>query len=73
MAARGGAERYAWRELLADQILMMVISQRPELLAFYERRGYRRTGEVLPYPTHAQVGMPKVHLTVERLVKAPQV
>lgn len=67
----GEAERHAWRELNADRLVMEVISQRPELLAFYERRGYRRTGEVSPYPLHAQVGIPKVPLTVERLVKAP--
>ena len=29
---------------------MTVIQRRPELIAFYERRGYRRTGEIRPFP-----------------------
>ena len=33
------------------KMTMTVITLRPELLAFYERRGYRRTGEVRPFPT----------------------
>lgn len=66
------AERYAWQVLNAQRLVMTVISQRSELISFYQRRGYRRTGEISPYPVHAQVGTPKVHLTVERLEKAPQ-
>ena len=33
------------------KMTMTVITLRSELLAFYERRGYRRTGEVRPFPT----------------------
>ena len=29
---------------------MTVISVRDELIAWYERRGYRRTGELSPFP-----------------------
>lgn len=29
---------------------MTVIAQRPELIAWYERRGYRDTGETAPFP-----------------------
>ena len=29
---------------------MTVIRQRENLIAWYERRGYRRTGEILPFP-----------------------
>jgi len=29
---------------------MTVISSRTELIAYYERRGYRRTGELRPFP-----------------------
>ena len=29
---------------------MTTIVQRAELIAFYERRGYRRTGEYQPFP-----------------------
>ena len=39
---------------------MTVISIRPELIAYYERRGYRRTGETKPFPYgDARFGEPK--------------
>jgi hypothetical protein len=38
---------------------MSVLSSRPELLAFYERRGYARTGEQAAYPVGAGVGTPR--------------
>lgn len=39
---------------------MTVISVRPELIAYYERRGYRRTGETRPFPYgQPQFGLPK--------------
>jgi ribosomal protein S18 acetylase RimI-like enzyme len=34
----------------ADRIRMTVIHVRAELIAWYERRGYRRTGETRPFP-----------------------
>lgn len=39
---------------------MTVITLRAELLAFYERRGYRRTGIIKPFPTDARFGLPRV-------------
>lgn len=44
------AEHYACSELGAKQLEMTVIGQRTELIAWYERRGYRRTGETRPFP-----------------------
>lgn len=39
---------------------MTVISVRPELIAWYERRGYRATGETKPFPYgDARFGLPK--------------
>lgn len=32
------------------ELRMTVITLRPELLAYYERRGFRRTGETVPFP-----------------------
>ena len=29
---------------------LLVVSRRPELIAYYERRGYVRTGERRPFP-----------------------
>jgi ribosomal protein S18 acetylase RimI-like enzyme len=44
------AERRAQADLAATRMEMGVIAQRAELIAWYERRGYRRTGERWPFP-----------------------
>ncbi len=44
------AERVARADLGATTARMTVIAQRPELIAWYERRGYRQTGEREPFP-----------------------
>ena len=44
------AERLAWAELGATATRMTVIAQRPELIAWYARRGYRLTGEREAFP-----------------------
>ena len=65
------AERCAQQVLGAQRIVISVLSQRSELIAFYERRGYRRTGSVAAYPVHLNVGIPKYSdLTVECLTKS---
>lgn len=43
-------ERWARDHWSATSIRMTVIVQRSELIAWYERRGYRRTGERKPFP-----------------------
>jgi len=64
------AEKYATNELGSEMLVMVVISQRKELISFYERRGYRRTGEISEYPVHLNVGVPTVEgLTIEHLEK----
>lgn len=64
------AEQYALRHFNASVFKMSVLSSRPELMAFYERRGYARTGEVEAYPVEAGVGRPLVDgLRVVSLVK----
>ncbi len=40
-------------------ITMTVIAQRHELIAWYERRGYRPTGETQPFPNDPRFGIPK--------------
>lgn len=42
------AETHA-RQANCRAIYMTVISVRPELVAWYERHGYRRTGEIVPF------------------------
>ena len=42
--------------------VMWVLSVRHELIAYYERRGYLKTGRVDVYPLEANVGIPQVDL-----------
>lgn len=65
------AERIAREEWGATSMEMTVISVREELIAFYERRGYRRTGELSPFPYgDERFGLPQREgLAFERLVK----
>lgn len=64
------AEEYALNELNSNEYIMVVISQRKELIAFYERRGYKKTGELEQYPVHLNVGEPLTNdLTIEYLKK----
>ncbi len=44
------AEQYAQGHFGTREMSMTVIIQRTELIAWYERRGYRRTGELKPFP-----------------------
>jgi ribosomal protein S18 acetylase RimI-like enzyme len=44
------AERFAAREWGARSVHMTVIVQRTELIDWYVRRGYARTGECRPFP-----------------------
>ena len=54
------AERWAIEHWSSQTVHMTVIAQRTELLAWYERRGYRRTGERKPFPYgDARFGLPR--------------
>ncbi len=56
------AESFA-RNAKLKTISMTVISVRKELIAFYERRGYKNTGETKPFPmTEPKFGLPKQFL-----------
>ncbi len=56
------AEEYA-RSLGCRTVEMTVISQRAELIAWYERRGYALTGETRPFPMDdPRFGLPKTTL-----------
>ncbi len=63
-------EIFATETLGVNKFIMFVVSQRQELMAFYERRGYLRTGQIDAYPLHMGIGVPKVSgLTIEYLEK----
>lgn len=52
------AEAFSADKLRAQEAVLVVIAARTELIEFYLRRGYRETGERLPYPIEAGVGVP---------------
>ena len=65
------AERVAREEWNCREMQMTVIPLRDELIAWYERRGYRRTGRYLPFPYgDERYGIPRRDdLRFELLVK----
>lgn len=64
------AEDHARTAFGAERLVMVVLSSRSELIDFYLRRGYRRTGVTADYPLGANVGVPKRNgLRIETLEK----
>ncbi|WP_103531615.1 GNAT family N-acetyltransferase [Streptomyces sp. SM11] len=65
------AERTAGRTWGVGEMHMTVISVREDLIAWYERRGYRRTGQLTPFPYgDERFGVPqRDDLAFELLVK----
>ncbi|MEV6765612.1 GNAT family N-acetyltransferase [Streptomyces sp. NPDC051105] len=65
------AERQARHDWAATEMHMTVISVRDDLIAWYERRGYRRTGKMTPFPYgDERFGIPqRADLQFELLVK----
>lgn len=65
------AERHAREIWGVAEMHMTVISVRDDLIAWYERRGYRRTGKMTPFPYgDERFGIPqRADLRFELLVK----
>jgi len=55
------AEQYA-KQAGCHEITMTVISVRHELIAWYERQGYTRTGDIQDFPKGKEFGIPKQKL-----------
>ena len=55
------AETFADRHLQSQpsRLTMSILSHRPELLAYYERRGYKLNGNKMPFPNDGNNGEPK--------------
>ncbi|MGB2785504.1 GNAT family N-acetyltransferase [Psychrobacter sp.] len=62
------AETFATRHLQSDEqeadrktvrLTMSILSHRPELLAYYQRRGYELNGNKMPFPNDGNNGEPK--------------
>jgi ribosomal protein S18 acetylase RimI-like enzyme len=64
------AEAYVQQQWGVSRMTMSVITLRDELIAYYERRGYRRTGQFSPFPTDLHDTRPLVdNLQFETLEK----
>ena len=64
------AEKYAVNQFKPAHFVMVVLSVRVELIAYYERRGYMRNGQIKAYPVHLSVGTPLIpRLMTEELTK----
>jgi len=65
------AEQAAQETWAVNKSVMSVISCRSELIAFYQRRGYQRTGVSKAFPVNPELWTPKVaDLRLEILEKA---
>ncbi|MGP5516785.1 GNAT family N-acetyltransferase [Psychrobacter celer] len=70
------AETFATRHLTNNgqpsRLTMSILSHRPELLAYYQRRGYQLNGNSMPFPVDGNNGEPKrddlVLLELEKIV-----
>jgi ribosomal protein S18 acetylase RimI-like enzyme len=64
------AEATAIKMWGVEKMLMYVVTLRHELIAFYQRRGYHRTGKIKEFPQEVRFGIPKVAgLQIELLEK----
>jgi len=54
------AESLAFQSWGCERVLMAVLEMRDELIGYYERRGYKRTGQYRPFPDDVRFGVPKV-------------
>ena len=54
------AEQYVKQTLQLERIVMSVVAQRTELVAYYLRRGFHQSGEEDAYPEELDVGTPRV-------------
>jgi GNAT superfamily N-acetyltransferase len=50
------AERWAAAHSESETLRLSVLERRTDLLAYYERRGYRQTGHAEPFHAHCGVG-----------------
>lgn len=58
-AAETFAERHLQNRGQTSRLTMSILSHRPELLAYYQRRGYKLNGNKMPFPDDGNSGEPK--------------
>lgn len=73
-AAETFAERHLKSNNQPTRLTMSILSHRPELLAYYQRRGYQLNGNKMPFPDDGNNGEPKRQdlelLELEKMVSA---
>jgi ribosomal protein S18 acetylase RimI-like enzyme len=57
------AESFTKNSWQLNEVRITVIEQRRELVEWYERRGYKKTGAVSDFPTDPRFGIPKVKIS----------
>jgi N-acetylglutamate synthase-like GNAT family acetyltransferase len=55
----------------SDLFQVSVVNHNEDLIQFYVRRGYKKTGSVLPYPVDMNVGLPKAEGIALVLLQKP--
>jgi len=58
-AAETFADRHLQSQNRPSRLTMSILSHRPELLAYYQRRGYQFNGNKMPFPNDGNNGEPK--------------
>ncbi len=58
-AAETFADRHLQSQNQPSRLTMSILSHRPELLAYYQRRGYQLNGNKIPFPNDGNNGEPK--------------
>ena len=58
-AAETFADRHLQSQNQPSRLTMSILSHRPELLAYYQRRGYQFNGNKMPFPNDGNNGEPK--------------
>ena len=58
-AAEAFADRHLQSQNQPSRLTMSILSHRPELLAYYQRRGYQLNGNKIPFPNDGNNGDPK--------------
>lgn len=62
------AKQIATTKFQATELIIWVVAQRIELIEYYERRGFKKVNDTLPYPTGTGTGIPKQNdLTIQQL------
>lgn len=52
-----------------EEVKLSIVTGRPELQSYYERRGYKLTGNKQPFPEDPRYGLPKTTLHLHEMIK----